>query len=267
MSTLGNGRLVKRDTFEIYSTTPPLEWYFSQRITETNLTNPIGITAGEVDCPETITVDDPTGAAAGKYIELWEGPFFMQVEIKSVLGSDITLHMPVGFPFTIAANAYIVNVDMNVDGSVTPQTFRLEAGPAFTSDLYITRFVIVMTHSGAGDDSKFGSIAALTNGLYFGSRGLIPTQIGPLVIVNNLFNVKTNKDLRVRTYDIDYSDKAGGGNFGTSSRKTFNGPEKSGMAIPIYLQNNDSPFAIVRDNLSVADMVTLRVALNGRVQE
>lgn len=263
MGTFYNGKQNSRDVVKLDSISPPVEWYMSQRITETNLSSNIGITGGVVDCPETITVDDPTGAAAGEFIEMWEGPFYMQVGIKSVLGNDITLDMPVGFPFTTAGNVYIVTCDMNVDGSVTPQRFRFDPGPVGTNDYHITRFVLVMTHSAAGDDSKFGSVAALGNGVYFAARGTIPTALGPLVIVNNLFNVKDNGDLRVRTYDIDYSDKAGPGLFGTASRKTFNGDEKSGVVVPVLKANNDSPFAEVRDDLT--GLSTFRIAFNGYV--
>ena len=52
--------------------------------------------------------------------------------------------------------------------------FTFDPGAANERDYHLTRFIVQMTHDTAGDGSRFGNIlGGLTNGVYFGGRGLI----------------------------------------------------------------------------------------------
>lgn len=233
----------------------PLDFLASQRLTETHLSSPNAIGA------ISITVEDPTNAAPGKYIEMWENGAFYQGEIKSVDGSTIGLHLPMGLPFSTSANCFIVNVDMNIAGGTpsAPHVFKFAPGDQCDVDFYITRFIVQITQNLAGDDSKYGDLAQLSNGLYIGGKGTIQG----IPIYNNLFAIRSNGDYKIRSYDLSYNDKAGPGVYGVSARKTFNGPDKSGTVIPNRRATKEEALMCVQDDLS--GLISHRISIHGYV--
>jgi hypothetical protein len=57
------------------------------------------------------------------------------------------------------------SINMNVDGSITPQIFRVTPQPG--EILYINRMIVYVQDSGTMDSGGFGNGPALTNGIEF----------------------------------------------------------------------------------------------------
>ena len=80
-----------------------------------------------------INVTSTTGFTAGKYIILFDPisvNFSFYMQIGSPAGNIITLDTPLDFAYPGGTFADVANTNMNVDGSVTAQTFGLRGiGP------------------------------------------------------------------------------------------------------------------------------------------
>jgi hypothetical protein len=236
----------------------PVDMFITYKVTETNLSVPLDI----ISTPRTftVTVDNPTGASQGMFLELWEGSFYYQGEIASVAGNDITLYLPVGYPFSTSATIYICDANMN---TALERDYTFDPGDANTRDYHLTRFIVQMAHEAAGDDSRFGDIeGGLTNGVYFGGRG----TVSGIDIFNFVYNFRTNGDFASIAYDVKYSDKAGlpssPSQFGTLVRKSFNGPDKSGVVLQVIKAENNAVVGHTRD-ASLADLSRFRIRVMG----
>ena len=171
-------------------------------------------------------------------------------EAVSVTTNTVTLDRPIDadFPSALALGRE-VSSQMAVDGSTTPVIFTVRSG---TVPADITRVIIQMTHSGTGDDSKFGDQTSLTNGLVF--RIVDSFQ-------KTIFNFKNNGDIRGFCYDLGYSDKAGGGLNGTGARITFAGQDKHGVTLRIA--DDDVIQWVVQDDLT--GLSSLKIVAQGHL--
>lgn len=190
----------------------------------------------------------------GEWLEIWENGRFQQAEVESVATNAITIAMPIERIWTTSAIVRRVNVNMDVKGDVTAHKFTF--APLIT-DWDITRFILNLNHSTAGTDVLFGSLTALTNGVYSRRKNTSESTYG------NLFNAKSNADLKERSFDLVYTDKAGPSSFGTGIRRSFNGDDKNGAVVRIDGSNLEEVEAFVRDDLSVVAMERFRITLQG----
>ena len=229
----------KQDVFIQDQTTELLDLYLSEKINDVTLAD--FCLSGQ----ETCTLVAGHGVVIGDWLEFWEFNFSFQVEVTNVVGDVITMAMPMDIGKTPGAIVRRTNVHMNVDGSGTDVIFSF--APVGDIQYDVVRTIINMSHDSSGADSKFGNIAALTVGMY--SRVIIP----PLDLRRALWNIKTNGDLRIRAYDLAYSDKAGPGLHGTSWRRTFGGSSKNGVVIRINPHLNVELQLVVRDDLTALD--------------
>ncbi|MCK5608278.1 hypothetical protein KAR91_40730 [Candidatus Pacearchaeota archaeon] len=174
--------------------------------------------SGSVSAGDTsIVVNDATGFVAGDTIKLEEGSTqeIGLITLTNVdLGTDtLTLDRPLGNDYTTAAIIEKVVANMAVNGSLTvPVVFEIDVPPGTVWQ--ITRLLISIVSTTAPDDGKFGGITALTNGVALRAT----TAAGRTVVYGNW---KTNGDMKLDMYDVDYSDRAPAGNYGTSGRWTF----------------------------------------------
>lgn len=266
------------DVENIASIKSPVEWYLSRKLTTTNLSSNIPVLpSGDdfvINPVFTVTLDSVANASAdakgNKWLEIWEGNLIYQGEIESVLVNDVTLATPIQFPFTTAATVYIVDINQNrnfTGTGINQQEYSIAPGAAFTSNLLINRFIVTMLHTGESDSSLYGDLAELTNGVYFCGEGTrFPSETGltgNLSLGNCLFNMKKNSDYESTAYDVQFRPKSGnpsaGTLFGTTVRKTFNGEDKNGVAIPVQSNRNESTVAIFRDNLDTLSQHRIRV--------
>ena len=226
----------KQDVFVQDQTTELLDLYISEKLNDVTLASVV------LSGDETATLVPGHGVVIGDWLEFWEFNFSFQVEVTNVVGDLISMAMPMDIGKTTNAIVRRTNVHMNVDGSGTDVIFSF--APVGDIQYDIVRSIINMSHDSGGDDSKFGNLAALTVGWY--TRVIIP----PLDLRRALWNIKTNGDLRIRAYDLAYSDKAGPGLHGTSWRRTFGGASKNGVVIRINPHLNVELQIVVRDDLT-----------------
>jgi len=203
-------------------------------------------------------ITDGVVPVIGNFICMQEEQKITQEEIISVAlvsGNEytITLAVPLDYDYTTSGSCSIQNVDMDVDGSITEVDFLV--GPKI-GEWDITRMMVSMVLSSAGDDGLFGNLTALTNGQYFRKEDSGDAQ--------NLFIVKENSDFAIEGYDVSYPIRSGGGGSnGMRSRITFNGPDKSGVVVRLSATNSDTFKSVIRDDLT--GLVRYRVKVQGHV--
>jgi len=206
-------------------------------------------------------VTDGVIPIVGNFVCLQEEGKISQEEITVVVpvaGNEytITIAIPLDFDYTTNGSCSIQNVDMDVNGATTEVIFKV--GPQGNFRWDITRMMISMVLSSAGDDGLFGNLTSLTNGQYFRKEDSGTAQ--------NLFNAKENSDFAVEGFDVAYTIRSGGqGDFGMRSRITFAGQDKSGVVIRLDGNTNDTFVGVVRDNLIA--LGKYRIKVQGHVVE
>lgn len=210
----------------------------------------------------TLQVDSPTVApVVGQFLSFSCDRRQTQVEILSVTPVGGTVYtvgigVPLDCEYAVAGLVlHLEDCDMAVDGSITPVVF--DAGPCQPQlDWDLTRMMIAMYHTAAADDSTFGGIPKLTNGVFF------RIENGQSV---NLYNARENADFRAEGYDVDYPDRSlpPAGQYGTNARISFSGPEKRGVVIRLFGEGCDKFQAQIRDDLT--GLSYFRVKIQGHV--
>jgi hypothetical protein len=217
-----------------------------------NDTNPTtGFSAGDTSG----TVDDATGFVVGDKIKIEEVVAGVGIQeigiltITNVAGSVITWDRPIANDYTTAAEVREVTTNMNVVGSLaSPVIFEID--PPVGTIWQFTRVMLSITDQTAMDDAKFGGITALTNGVSLRAT----TEAGRTVVFANW---KSNSDMKLDMYDVDYSTKAPSGFFGLNGRWTFTKAE-----VVAELNGDASPVQkleiLIQDNLSGLDTFYMR---------
>jgi len=204
--------------------------------------------------------------AVGNVICLKEGSFFTQVEIKTVTpiaGNQYTIvtYELMDNAFTADAGCSLRDPELaNVNGTTvsTPAIYLL--GPenlAPGTKFEITRIIGVIIGSGAMDDTLFGDQSELADGCLL--------RVKTAEYTKNIFNSRNNGEFRLRSFDLNYSDKAGGGENSASFRRSFLGEDKSNTAIRLDAEDLDEIQMIVQNPLD--DLSSFRVSVQGRVSE
>jgi len=228
---------------------PPVQVYL-QREDKIDITLTSPITAGD----EVIHVSAAHGfTATGEWVFITENGAFSQLEVKNVSTNDITLSRPIYGAYTTGAIVMRVSVDMNVNGSITPEEFVFYPRAGIALDIQTINFTI-WNASAAGDDGKFGDLAILPNGFELRREG---------AIFNSTMGIyTTNADFKDWGVTVIYTDRSGGtGNYGEDMRlKTV---ETYGVVVRLRPTFNDKVIAKVRDNLSTLDR--MRMSLMGQV--
>jgi hypothetical protein len=168
--------------------------------------------------------------------------------VQAVDVNTITVDRPMDSVYPAATTlCQIVNSEMAVDGSATERIFTVRSGVQPTD---IVRLVLTILDGSAMDDGKFGGITALTRG--FNLRVIDGVQ-------ENIFNLKSNGEIKQFCYDVNYSSKAAQGSYGLSARMSFGGQSKHGVTI--RLSGSDRLQWIVQDDLT--GLTSLRVSAQG----
>jgi hypothetical protein len=230
-------------------TTPPVQYYL-MREDKTDI-----ILASPVNVGDTVfsLASGPSGhgfTAGGEYLSIMQDGAFLQTKVKSVSGNDITLSEPATTPFTLDATIIRGSVEMNINGSVTPNNFQFYLRDAVVP-IDIETAVITMWHTATGDDSHFGDLNALTNGLLFQrSDGTI----------QNYGLYRSNSDFVELGSKLTYTDKAGGGLFATQI--FFDIKDIYGVALRLNPKTADKFIGTVQDDLT--GLARMRVSLMGQ---
>jgi hypothetical protein len=230
---------------------------FHKHGSSTNLNS--AATAGDTS----ISVDDTAGFIVGDEIKIEEvvdGVGVQEIGVMTITvvaagtPGTLTLDRPLGFDYTTAADVIEVTTNMAVSGSLaSPEIFEID--PPDGTIWQLTRIMHSITDQTAMDDAKFGGITALTNGVALRAT----TAAGRTVVFANW---KSNSDMKLDMYDVDYSTKAPSGFFGLNGRWTFTKAEViaelDGDASPIQKME-----VLIQDNLTGLD--TFEMKAQGRV--
>lgn len=247
----GNMQVVVGD-----QTSRPLDLYFDRYQTDTTFA------ADAALFDQSISVTDATGFVVGRLLTMISNATGVAVAgsqafITSVVGTTIGLDRPLDNPFYAGDYIQVSDIDMAVDGSVTPQKFTLkkpQASPDIGGEFDITRIMIQMLTTTAPDFGDFGDITALTKGVLFRHTNQIAT---------NYWNIKKNGDIALIAYDMTVYDSSNPalGVYGLAARITYAGQEKHGVALRIR-EDEDLEF-IIQDDLT--DLVSFTVMAQGHL--
>lgn len=189
----------------------------------------------------TIAVVSGTGFSAGQVIAIKDSGNNTRFSvITNVVSNTITLDSSVDIVLASGSTVEVVLVDLqSTAGSLaSPKIYILE--PPTNEVWHILRLIFSMTHAAAADLSKFGSITALTNGI------LVRTNINGAI--QNIANWKSNNDIKQAMYDVEFTDRAGGGSpYGTSGRFTLG---KLGVALKLDGATGDKIEVLVQDDIT-----------------
>lgn len=189
----------------------------------------------------TITLTTGHGALVGQQLVIYDvtaDRLYVGI-ILTVVTDLITLDTPVNFSFLLATSVVALSTrNMNVDGSVTRQTFKVS--PPITSKVHITRVMLQMTTTALPELDKFGDI---TGGI---TRGIILRVVNGINV--NLFNVKTNGELVALVHDVKFYDGTQQGVNGLGARLTYGGQDKHGVVVE--LDTDESLELIIQDDLT-----------------
>ncbi|MCK4819852.1 hypothetical protein KA005_29070 [bacterium] len=239
----------------IQSGTSPLFQYFLMDEQKTDITLTSLVTMDD----NVINVSAGHGFVAtdGEYMVIRNGDVFSQTKVVSVATNAITIEMPIANSYPLVGTTIIRgNINMNVDGSVTPVDFKcsmpVSSGAIIPID--ISDIVMTMQHgSNVPDDAKFGGLTALPEGLYFrkvnGGRA-------------NLGNYQNNQRFRDIGAEVEYTEKAPSGTNGTIIHLPLE--DVFGQVIRLDPRDDDCFLGHVRDDIALAEgMVKLTVSLIG----
>jgi len=206
-----------------------------------------------------LVVTDSTGIVIGDWLGVFSGAVANQFyfgEVLAVAGNNITVDSPLDFAFEAGDQMVNTTRDLNVDGSITPQTFEVR-GPGQVSGqaVDITRIMIQMTCDNAPDFGKFGDIV---NGL---TNGVVLRQNNG--VLKNIWNIKLNLELANYAYDYTVYDASNPaqGVHGIAVRYTFGGRDKHGTNIRLF--PGETLELIIQDNLST--LLSFRIIAEGRL--
>lgn len=221
------------------------------------LIQPINISQNTSIDDTHIVIEASSPLTVGNILCLKEQSAFYQGEILSSvsLGGNlynVTVDSPLDYAFTTVGGCSERQINLNVDGSVTPVIASVSPSK-LNVDWDITRVMMSITDSTAMDDGKFGGI---TGGL---ANGIIFRKVDG--ISKNIFNAKTNGDLAAHAYDVTYIPDTLGpsGQYGLRMRRSFNGQDKNGVTIRLNSDTNDTFELIIQDDLTGLDNFQLIV--------
>lgn len=232
-------------------TTAPIDLFFIQQIgSDTALTNATDVDDTDVvlDSVADVSVGDFLGIFSGTSLE---GRFYF-AEVLAVVSNTVSLDTPLDFAFDAGDPVISSTRDLNVDGS-TMQMFTVSgAGMGSPVVIDITRLIFQLTDDTAMDDGKFGGIAALTKGMVLRRNNST---------MNNIYNIKSNGDFGIVSFDKVYADKAPAGLFGLTVRSSFAGQEKHGVSI--RLATGESLEILIQDDLT--ELTSFRAMAQGHI--
>ena len=236
--------------------TPPIDQRFSQ------ITGVSALTVAAAPEDLSITVADGTEFTVGERCVLFTtappAPVqaFYTGGILSIVTNVITLDTPINAVFPIGSVAASRNIDISLaNGSVTTEIYEFTV-PEIGTSIDVVRFMFTMECDGAPDDSKFGNLVALTN-------GIVLRKIDLDGVIFNYWNIKTNGEFASLSYDVTYSDKAGGGNHGVRIRMTYGGQDKHGVTI--RLEPTERLELLIQDDLT--GLINFLITVQGHLVE
>ena len=220
------------------STAPIIITHFTKLLTETT----VAIQPAKGDY--ILNVTDATGFVVDQYLTIYSVAsnrvsFYHILAINTLA---ITLDTPIDFEYAVGDFVSVGDADMSVNGSVTPQIFgvRNPTGQDIALAFDVSRIIFAIECVGAVNLSQFGDIAG---GIL---RGIVLRQVDGTY--RNIFNAKTNAELKSLMYDVDIQTALGSQPAGVTGRLTFGSQSKLGVVV--RLKSTEDLQLIVQDDLT-----------------
>lgn len=240
----GTTEILKQDNDSCFG-----DYHFCKEIGATTLT------ADTVPETRFIDVVSVASISIGDYLIVSDGAGnnLSTFEVISVVVTTVELDSLIDKVYPAGSIVSSNSRDMNVDGSVTPQVFRIiSGGPGSTLNVDVTKMLMICLTDTPVDLSKFGDI---TGGLTYGCM-LRCESSG----FKNFWNVKRNSDFAILDYDwspLSASNPAQGQD-GFIWRYSLNGDDKHGV---VYRSNVTKILEfVVQDNLLPLNTLRLSAA-------
>lgn len=175
--------------------------------------------------------------------------------VNNIVGNVFTLDRPLDNDFAAGNIVEAVDYNMNVVGTLaSPVSFKLV--PDSDQQWHVMGFALTIVHASAGDDSRFGDIlGGLLNGATLRAYNGLSDQY------RTFTNWKDNADIALDTGGVTYSDKAGGGNFGTFSLGEIK--IRSGAIPKLNGANGDFLEILIQDDLST--LIKFNIKAQGHI--
>lgn len=207
-----------------------------------------------------ISVTSATSFAVGQHIRIINSTLDKQYfgTVLGINGTTISLDNLLDINYSQGSQVVVGNKNMAVNGSVTPVIFKLRLGsPSLTDYIEVTRIIFTCTASSAVSLTKFGNLTALTKGILL--------RLNHTDNYHNIFNLKSNQDLAGIAYDwtIFQASNPTQGVDGFTSRLTFSGQEKMGIALNVKPDENLE--MVIQDDLST--LTSLIITVEGHFEE
>lgn len=171
--------------------------------------------------------------------------------VISIDGNTATMDTPICYAFDpLLSVMYERTNNLAVNGAITTYIFSLTN--AFPDAVDLTRLIIHLLSDSPMDDALFGSLPALSRGIVFRKKISDTEYI-------NYWNVKSNGGFGLLGYDTKYNDKAPSGEYGLSSRISYSGMDKHGVAIRVF--PGETVEILVQDDLT--DLSDFKVMAQG----
>lgn len=207
---------------------------------DTAITSPnVGIIKDDIS----IQVDDTSGFSDGDFFIIQEGAT-QETDVINIInvtpGTPGTFDLDRQLDNDYTTSSIIERVERNmatVSTATTASPVIFTIAPLPGETFHLLRINISMTHQSAGNDSKFGGIAALINGMVLRQNLSTRSEV--------ISQWKTNGDIRKDVgVDLVYTIGAGLAANGTSARFTF---KKSDFIVSLIGDNGDSIDLIIQD--------------------
>lgn len=202
-------------------------------------------------------VADATGFAIGQYLGIFctQTDRYYAGHILNVVGTTITMDIPIDSAMAIGALVGTGISQMAVDGSVTPEIFKLRgADPGVDITFDVTHIIITCITTSAILLTGFGDIAGgLTRGLLIRHNRTDGKH--------NIAHFRTNMELKGHIYTWEDLDDVnpGLGYHGFVGKMSFAG--RGDMGVAIRVGPGESLDFVVQDDLT--DLLSLEVVIIG----
>lgn len=212
----------------------------------------VAIVAGDIS----FTVASAVGFTVGSPVHIGDLPNATEPVhpvITLIVGNVISVDRPLDYDYPIGTAITRSITDLrSLSGTLAaPVVYRYY--PHINTVEHVKRIIISMVHGTAGDDSRFGDLSALTNGVVF--RGIVAGE------THTFTNWKANRDIILDMFDLVYTDKAGSGSHGTSARGAFS---ELDVAIHLDPARGDYLEMLVQDNLTA--LTSFRIKAQGHIE-
>lgn len=234
----------------------PINHYFYQNLGAYTLSLPINAQ------DSSMTLTSVTGIVAGSRLHLTDSSNLNHdhdlLLVISVVGNVVSVNRPIDKAYAVATTSVTrVNIDINTSGTVAaPQVYTLLPSPGEV--WHLTSMDFSMTDATAMDDSTFGGLVQLTNGVVVRQHD----------VMNNSYETfshwRYNSAFNVDGFITNYASKAPSGVYGYSGSLDFNQRYESIVRLANTATEVVQMEVLVQDNLT--GLSTFRMKVHGHIE-